>query len=280
MSFFNIVPRDEGFLKDMSNAIPLNVIMEDGVSTTPDININVTELSKGYDNFYNTSGDGVNFKIKIIIRKTDKVKNDSLVDWLDKHIRAMTPFYISTDAIDLEKFQNKPFIIINNENRKQTYPNDTVWELEFRTYNQVIVHKFYNDNIGIKNALKKATPNPYAKLKKCNYKDLVYSKKKKNVKCVKILQEVLYKKKFLKKKSYIDGWYNKVTKQAVKNFQISYNSKHLKAKTINGAIMTENGLVANPKTKGSTVVKLYGSSKVLPTNGKVDKATWKALCEK
>ena len=230
MPFFNIVPRDEGFFADMSNAVPLRVIMDNGVNMTPGVNINVTELSHGYDHFYNTSSDVDVFKIKIAIKQDDMVKNETLTEWLDRIIRNMTPLYISTDAIDI-KDDNKTFIITKNQSRTQTTHKQTIWELEFRTYNPVNVFQYDNNNAGVLEALKKAKQHQKkvnearkasainAKFKKCNYKNLVYSKKKKTSKCVKYLQQILYRKKCLKNKKHINGWYDKNTVKAVKNFQ-------------------------------------------------------------
>ena len=115
--------------------------------------------------------------------------------------------------------------------------------------------------------------------------------------CVKYLQQILKKQKVYKGK--IDGWYGKDTKAAVKQFQKNYNKKNVKAKTIKGAgsgivQVTEGTLVTNtnnknidlpsgiklskPTGKGSTIVQATGINKVLPVNGKVDQATFKALC--
>ena len=88
----------------------------------------------------------------------------------------------------------------------------------------------------------KQTTGYKAKLKKCDYKVLKYSKKKKTVNCVKIMQQLLYNYGCLDKKSYIDGWYGKITVKAVKKFQKKYKTKYK-----------------------------------LKETGKVDKSTWKAL---
>ena len=56
------------------------------------------------------------------------------------------------------------------------------------------------------------------------------------------MQQLLYNYGCLSKKSYIDGWYGKVTVEAVKKFQKKYKTKYK-----------------------------------LKVNGKVDKSTWKAL---
>lgn len=302
MSFFNIVPRDEGFLSDMSNSVPLRVVRKDGVDVSPDININVDDLSKGYNNYYNTSSTNDNFNITILIKKTDKVKDTPLNEWLDKYIRAMTPFYINTDAIDINDDGNA-FIIIKNPSRKQTNDKFTLWDLEFKKYTPVNVYKYANDNTGVQQAIKNAGKKKAstktvknAKLRKCSYKVLKYSKKKKVVACVKYMQKVLVRNKCGLTKKQIDGWYGKETVKAVKKFQKKWNKKHTKVtKGYTGIKVTQGTLVKNTNnslidltglnnlnintkqsSNKSTVIK---SSSILPVNGKVDKDTWKALCQ-
>ena len=276
MTFFNIVPRDEGFFADMSNAVPLRVIMDNGVNMTPGVNINVTELSHGYDHFYNTSSDVDVFKIKIVIKQTDMVKNETLIDWLDRIIRNMTQLYVSTDAIDI-KDDNKTFIITKNQSRTQTTHKQTIWELEFRTYNPVNVFKYDNNNAGVLEALKKAkqhknTANKTksassvnAKFKKCNYKNLVY-KKKNN--CIKYLQEILYKNKCLNKK-HITGKYDKNTVNGVKKFQKKYNTKQKVKNTYTKTAFKMQHKKVNPKQL----------KKLIQETGKFDKTTFQILCK-
>lgn len=307
--FFNIIPRDEA-LEDLSNAIPLRVVLGDGVEVSPDLRINVNQLSKGYDSFYNTSGKGDTFKISILIKRNDKVGDIPLTEYLDSLMRTMTPLLINTDAIDIKDGKDNQYIIIKNDSRKQTNTNHTVWDLEFKTYNPVNVFKYENNNAGVQSALAKAKQNKNkkkttksvknAKLRKCNYKTLVYSKKKKVVNCVKYMQQVLKNNKCYSGK--IDGWFGLDTKKAVQKFQKQYNKKNvLKFKTTQkgyaGIKVTAGTLVTNTnnnpniklpslsnpnittkQTTGNKSTKVTVKSVVLPTNGKVDKNTWKALC--
>lgn len=175
---------------------------------------------------------------------------------LDYWIKNAEPLYVITEAIGVP---NGYYIIKENGSRKQSYRDYTVWTLEFMKYKQLKLSTFKSTTKGITKAIKKlnskktkATAKAKAKtkqatgyktqLKKCNYKVLKYSKKKKTVKCVKIMQQLLYHYGCLDKKSYIDGWYGKVTVEAVKKFQKKYKAKYK-----------------------------------LKVNGKVGKSTWKAL---
>lgn len=278
MTFFNICPRDEGFLTDNSNAIALRVLTSDGVDVSPDDTVTVTDLSKGYKNFFNNGSNGYSFTINVLIKKEDKFNGKSLTEVLNGYYRNSTPLMIHTDAIDIDS--TGTYLITKNPTRKQTDKYTTHWELEFTVYNPAIVHRYKNDNAGVLKALKKAKKNnkkastKNAKLRKCNYKTLVYSKKKKVVKCVKYMQEVLYKKKYLKKKQ-VDGWFGKETKEAVKKFQKAYNKKQ--KKTVKSAANKVAQAVAKTVSK-ETGTKTKAMNKLLPTDGKVDKATWKALC--
>lgn len=303
MSFFSIVPRDKGFLNDYSNAIPLKVVQSSGIVTKPNLNINVTDLSKGYKHFYNSGSVGITFQISVIIHKDEKLQGKPVTELLDEYIRSMTPLLIHTDAIDIPDTNNDAYIIIKNDNRKQDYTNYTEWDLEFITYNAVNVFRYKNDNAGVLKALKKTKQNnskkstkkastKNAKLKKCNYKTLVYSKKKKVVKCVEYLQKVLKKNKCYSGK--IDGWFGKDTTKAVKQFQKNYNKKLTKIankKTASGIVAVTEGTLIT-KTNNNTNIALptgtklakkqkvkSGVTKLLQTNGKVDKATWQALCK-
>ena len=179
-----------------------------------------------------------------------------VIEILDVWIKNAEPLYVVTEAIGVS---NGYYIITENSSRKQTFREYTVWTLEFMKYKGLKLSTFKTTTKGIKNAIKKAnakknkakakakaktkqTTSHKAQLKKCDYKVLKYSKTKKVVKCVKIMQQLLYDYGCLTPKSNIDGWYGNVTVEAVKKFQKKYKDKYK-----------------------------------LKVNGKVDKSTWKAL---
>ena len=295
---------------DHSKYLALRVDSDNGVNVVPDMDINITKLNKSgdvrFNHFFNNGYGGITFKIRVIIYKEDKWNNTDVIKQLHDWYKNMTPLDVVTEAIDVEDGQ---YIISKNPSRQQNKQTYTEWELEFTTYTPLALFKYKNDNTAVLNAINKAktaqkkkassskkTLN--TKLSKCNYKTLVYSKKKKIVTCVKYLQQVLKKQKVYKGK--IDGWFGKDTKAAVKQFQKNYNKKNVKTKTIKGAgsgivRVTAGKLITNTKNnenidlptgiklsnatgKGSTIVKPTGINKVLPTDGKVDEATFKALC--
>ena len=273
MTFLNIMDFKSKIGVDVNDYLHLRVDQSKGIDTIPDMDINITDLNKSgntlYKQFFNNGYGGITFKATIIIKKTDKWNKKAVKDVLHKWFINMSPIAVVTDAIDVP---NGQYIISKNPTRKQTFIDSTVWELEFTTYTPLKLYKYKNDNSAVLKALqktkkgqksqkKKATVN--VNLSKCNYKVLVYSKNKKNVKCVKYMQKILYKNKLLKKKQ-IDGWYGKKTKKAVKRFQKKYNRTHKKTINVKSGQKLPTG-------------KKY-LSKRLDVTGKVDKATWKALC--
>lgn len=276
LTFLNIMDFKSTTGVDVNDYLHLRADQSKGIDTIPDMAINITDLNKSgntlYKQFFSNGYGGITFKATIIIKKTDMWNNKPVNDVLHEWYTNMTPLAVVTDAMDVPDGQ---YIISKNPNRKQTFKDSTVWELEFTTYIPLKLYKYENNNAAVLKALqktktatktrtsktKKATVN--VNLSKCNYKVLVYSKKKKTVKCVKYMQQILYKNSLLTKKQ-IDGWYGIETKKAVKKFQQKYNKTH--KVTIN----VKNG------QKMSTGIKLL--SKNLNVTGKVDKATWKALC--
>ena len=283
MSFMALMDFSSSQHADASSYLPLRVKRDVGV--TPGMNITVTKLNKkgnaAINHFFSNGYSGIIFKIQILIKESDLWNNKKVLDVLDEWYKNMTPLSVVTDATDIPDGQ---YIISKNDSRNQTYKGNTVWELEFTTYTPLVLPKFKNDNTNVLKALKKnKAKNKSSKAKKnsslakCNYTTLKYSKTKKVVKCVKLLQKVLKKKKYYTGK--VDGWFGKDTTGAVRKFQKAYNKKNVKSKTIYGAVKNGAIVTSNSKTGGSTIASITGINKVLPENGKVDKATFKALCK-
>lgn len=190
---------------------------------------------------------------------------------LDYFIKEGEPFYVTTNAIDVP---DDYYLIIGNNDRKQTYDRNVHWELEFIRYRDFSIASFKNTNKAVKKAVtnynnKKKSKAKKAekkkdeakknknKLKKCDRKKLVYSKKKKSVACVKTMQLLLIYYNCLKdSKDNKDGWFGKVTKDAVVKFQKKYKQKY--------------GLKDNGKVDKKTFKALYtgGSTKVTKQVGK------------
>ena len=258
MSFFKIC--DVDFADENSKPLSLKVVQNDGVNTSPNMDITVTKLyrntkGRSYNNFNNNGYGGLTFKIAVILladeeydrvyNNTDNYKptyNNNALNWLDYWIRNMVPLYVATDAIDVK---NGRYVITDNSTRKQTYKDYTVWELEFTTYTGLTVTKFNSNNKAIntvvknyKNSQKKKTTakttktktassksTNKSKLSKCKVSQIKYSKTQKKVACVTYMQNVLYKAGYLTKKQ-VDGWFGPKTKNALKKWQEKYKSKY------------------------------------------------------
>lgn len=301
MSFMGLMDFASSNNKNANNYLTLRIGIDDGVNVIPDMEVNLTKLNKTSNttqtHFFNTGYGGITFKVvafikyatarsgsvkNIIHEKTDMWNNRPVKDVLHDWFINMVPLSVVTDAVDIP---DGTYIITKNPSRKQNKQGLTVWELEFTTYTPLNLFRYKNTNTNVLNALKKnkakhtnssKKKKKNEKLAKCNYKTLKYSKKKKIIKCVKYMQQVLYKKKYLTKKQ-VDGWFGKETTKAVKRFQKAYNKKHVKTTTISGTVKNGAIVTANKKTGGVTIVKPKGINKILPTNGKVDKATFNAL---
>lgn len=283
MSFMAVMDFTSSEHVDASSYLPLRV--ERDLEVVPGMEIAITKLNKNgndaLNHFFNSGYTGITFKAVILIKSTDMWNNKLVINVLHDWFKNMTPLSVVTDALNIPDGQ---YIISKNPSRKQSYTTSTEWELEFTTYTPLTLFKYKNDNTNVLNALKKnkANKNSSSKKKKntalakCNYKTLKYSKQKKVVKCVKTLQKILKKKKYYT--GTVDGWFGKDTTKAVKKFQKAYNKKNVKTTTVSGVVRNGAIVTANSKTGGSTIVKPKGINKILPENGKVDKATFNALC--
>jgi len=303
MTFMAVMDFNSSQHSTASSYLPLRVKKD--LETIPGMEIAITKLNRNGNNamnhFFNTGYTGITFKCSILIKAEDTWNNKPVVDVIHDWYKNMTPLSVVTNSMNVP---NGQYIISKNPSRKEHYKNRTEWDLEFTTYVPLVLFKYKNDNSNVLKALKKNKTNAKKKsskkknnaLAKCNYKTLKYSSKKKTVKCVETLQKLLKKKKYYSAK--VDGWYGKETLKAVKKFQKKYNKKNVKSVTTNGytgikaldgklVTNTKNANVSLPKgtkitkkssTNKSTIVKVKGINKVLPTNGKVDKATFNALC--
>lgn len=283
MTFLSVMDFTSSEHSDASSYLPLRV--EKDLDVIPGMEISITKLNRSgntaLNHFFNPGYTGITFKCTVLIKIDDMWNNKRVTDVVHDWFKNMTPLAVVTDAINIPDGQ---YIISKNPSRKQHYRNSTEWDLEFTTYTPLILYKYKNDNTNVLKALKKnkakkksSTKKKNSALAKCNYKTLKYSSKKKVVKCVKTLQKLLKKKKYYTGK--VDGWYGKETLKAVKKFQKKYNKKNVKTTTVSGVVKNGAIVTANKKTGGSTIVKVKGINKVLPTNGKVDKATFNALCK-
>ena len=219
-------------------------IIRGSLEVVPDVDISITDLNRNkdgskYKHFFNTGDGGITFKCTVVMDKNATYQSQKFTKVLNDWYVKSTPVDVSTDAIDIP---NGTYLITKNSNRTQTSNNYSEWDLEFTTYKELTIWKYKNDNETIVNAIKKAKADKIKKVKnahqtklsKCDLKVLVYSKKKKSVKCVKYLQKILQLEGFYLKNK-IDGWYGADTKKAVKAYQKKNKGKVLFMK-VNGKV--------------------------------------------
>ena len=225
----------------------------------------------------------------------------STMQVLDYFIRQGEPFYIHTRAIGIpndvlwlctkqDKRKQTNDVFFNREKLKEGY---VLWDLTFTKYKQLVSSFFRNDDTLVNKAIQqynkkkeekanakkttaKAKTTDRQKLAKCDYKKLVYSKKKKTTNCIKLMQSVLYTEGCLKgkKAEQLDGWYGDKTKQAVKAYQKKYAKRDSLKQTGKVDKKTFNSLcgqVGATKTIGSK-----NANKVIVTEGKQVKSVPKA----
>lgn len=172
MAFINLIPRDKSYTDSehtyrIDDAIQLRVVKDDGVDMTPDVNIKVTDLSKGEKQFVNASGKGDRYNITILVHEDDTFVGTwtyrfgpsyglgpggkiiitdhfdypttlNVVDLLDWIIRNMLVVTLTSDNNEA-LIPNGAYIITDNPHRVQNYKNGySLWELEFTKYTDTV----------------------------------------------------------------------------------------------------------------------------------------------
>ena len=175
MAFINLIPREKEYVDSEHNyridaEIPLRVVRDDGVEMSPDVNIKVTDLSKGQKQFVNASGKGDRYNITILVHEDDTFTGTwthkfepswqpsgsavkyidhfdyptslKVVDLLDWIIRSMLVVTLTSDN-NVALIPNGAYIITDNPHRVQNYKNGySLWELEFTKYTDTVASKY------------------------------------------------------------------------------------------------------------------------------------------
>lgn len=231
--FLSISPRDTSIIENITTGIPLRVV-RGSVDVKPDIKFDKTDLNNSQDFINNRSANKDSFDITVMIHYDDRIGSQRVVDVLGYYIIQGVLWYVNTRAVGIKKTYT--YMITKNDNRKQERDDGYVyWDLTFTKYTPITYSQFKNTNKVVQNAIKqhdkltgkaeaKAKNTAYTQLAKCDRLKLVYSPKKKVLKCVQYLQYVLYLNGFLTKKQ-INGWYDVNTKMAVKHYQQKYHKR-------------------------------------------------------
>ena len=231
--FLSITPRDTTYIGGVNTGMRLRVIQNDGVDIKPAVKFNSVALNGGQTYFHNNTSNNDSFTISILLHKSDRVGNVAVIAALDYYMRHAIPFYVNTQAIGIKG--TDLYLITENGSRNQSRKGYTTWELTFTKYKDIKASYFRTNSKGVNAAIKahdkltgldkvKAKNTAYKQLAKCDRLKLVYSPKKKVLKCVQYLQYILYLQGFLKK-NQINGWYDVNTKMAVKHYQQKYHKR-------------------------------------------------------
>jgi hypothetical protein len=189
MAFLNIVPRGYRIKNEtygttyhnIQESIPLRVAYGDGVSMTPDVKINVTDLNDGNKTFTNTSGKGDKFKVTVILHQDDEFSDReaywhfkqwdvtkfsdkpeglyketyNLMEYLDLWIRESTVLMVTSSDREMVDIPDGLYVITANPSRKQSSKGGwSFWELEFTKYVPSTFGKFNYTNTYVNKAKK------------------------------------------------------------------------------------------------------------------------------
>lgn len=123
------------------DGVPLKVILNNGFSVTPGIDIKETEMLKqtwsgNAPTFYFNSGNhGVEFEISCIMKASYRYDDYTVMDYIDSRHKYLVPVTVVTDALDVPN--NK--YIVQVKSKTQKYNNFSIWKLKF--------HEYYEDNL-------------------------------------------------------------------------------------------------------------------------------------
>lgn len=123
------------------DGIPLKVIISNGFTVTPGIDIKETDmlkqtLSGNAPVFYFNSGNhGVEFEISCLMKASYRYDDYTVMDYIDSRHKYLIPVTVVTDALDVPN--NKYIVQVKNKTQKDH--NFSIWKLKF--------HEYYEDNL-------------------------------------------------------------------------------------------------------------------------------------
>ena len=265
-------------------ALPKDITVQDGlldkvIHGTGDIYSSDSEGNLITTDSYDVFSPAVNTSAP---EKINVYKDIDVYTMLNYFYRHGIPLMLK--AKDLRISSNTLWLITGNKSRKYERGGWSYWDLTFTKYDAVKYATFTKVNKGIQKALKKTKSKKSSKvsaatklrkeLKKCNYKVLVYSKKKKTVGCVKTLQKYLNERVGTKLKA--DGWFGKETTNAVKKYQEKFSKSYGLKATGKVNLATYNVMIGKGKKKVDTkAVKKELLNSFNPNKKKTSKKTSK-----
>ena len=120
---------------------PLKVIMNNGFTVTPGIDIKETDMLKQTFSgnapvfYFNSGNHGVEFEISCIMKASYRYDDYTVMDYIDSRHKYLIPVTVVTDALDVPN--NKYIVKVKNKTQKDH--NFSIWKLHF--------HEYYEDNM-------------------------------------------------------------------------------------------------------------------------------------
>ena len=123
------------------DGIALKVIMNNGFTVTPGIDIKETDMLKQTFSgnapvfYFNSGNHGVEFEISCLMKASYRHDNYTVMDYIDSRHKYLIPVTVVTDALDVPN--NKYIVQVKNKTQKDH--NFSIWKLKF--------HEYYEDNL-------------------------------------------------------------------------------------------------------------------------------------
>lgn len=260
-TFLKICERE--IIDKVNDGLSLRVIMDKGVSSTPDVDIKVTHLNKdgwkGYPHFQYNGYFGDSFKVDVIFKGDDYYNNGKgnrkVINYVHNIYTQGKKIYVVSRAVDI----TNGWYMITDVDKKQTFEKESVWTIEFTYFRSLEVIRYKNNNMSIAqakaNAKKKnkSSKSINKALSKCKVSEMKL--KKKNMCCYRLNAKLL-KLGYLSSKT----WKTMTKKKQTQTF-------------------TKDTAKALKKFQAKYKVRDKNLSHHLIVSGKMDSKTLKALCK-
>lgn len=131
------------------DGIQLMVIMSNGFTVTPGIDIKETDMLKQTSSgnapvfYFNQGNHGVEFEISVIMKESYRYDDYTVMDYIDSRHKYLVPVTVVTDALDVPN--NKYILQVKNKTQKNH--EYSIWKLKFREYyeDSLSFEKFYTE---------------------------------------------------------------------------------------------------------------------------------------
>lgn len=131
------------------DGIQLMVIMSNGFTVTPGIDIKETDMLKQTSSgnapvfYFNQGNHGVEFEISCIMKESYRYDDYTVMDYIDSRHKYLVPVTVVTDALDVPN--NKYIVQVKSKTQKNH--EYSIWKLKFHEYyeDSLSFEKFYTE---------------------------------------------------------------------------------------------------------------------------------------